>query len=420
MSDGVIVVGAGHAAGAFAAALRQGGYADRITLIGAESLAPYQRPPLSKAWLKGETATDELLLRPLAFYAEKAIELRLATRVVSIDRAGRRVALDTGERLGYDRLVLATGSRLRPLDVPGVHSRGVFELRTVADAQNIKSALGPGKRLAVIGGGYIGLEVAASARALGAEVLLIERESRLLARVASATLSDYYARCHADHGVAIVLGATVAGFDEISGSLSGVRLADGRAFACELALVGIGALANDALAVAAGLDSRGGVVVDGTAMTSDPAIYAIGDCTSRPIPRYRRSMRLESVPNALEQAKQAAAAICGKPPPKPELPWFWSDQYDVRLQIAGLAIDVAQQVVRGDPGSGRFAVFHLDAAGCLQALEAVNSPAEFIAGRQWVAAHQVIDPARAADPALSVKHIVDPLAPGAAAGAAPA
>lgn len=420
MTAGVVVAGAGHAAGAFAAALRQGGYADRVTLIGAESLAPYQRPPLSKAWLKGEAGTDELLLRPLAFYAEKAIELRLATRVVSIDRAGRCVALDSGESLGYDRLVLATGSRLRPLEVPGVHSRGVFELRTVADAQSIKSALGPGKRLAVVGGGYIGLEVAASARILGAEVVLIERESRLLARVASETLSDFYARCHADHGVAIVLGATVAGFNEKDGKLGGVRLADGRVYGCDLALVGIGALANDALAAAAGLDCRGGVVVDDTAMTSDPAIYAIGDCTSRPIPRYKRSMRLESVPNALEQAKQAAAAICGKPQPKPEVPWFWSDQYDVRLQIAGLAIDVAQQVVRGDPASGRFAIFHLDAAGCLQAMEAVNSPAEFVAARQWVAARQVIDPARATDPTLAVKHIVDPAAPATPAPAAPA
>ncbi|MBK5104714.1 MAG: FAD-dependent oxidoreductase, partial [Burkholderiales bacterium] len=349
MTAGVVVAGAGHAAGAFAAALRQGGYADRVTLIGAESLAPYQRPPLSKAWLKGEAGTDELLLRPLAFYAEKAIELRLATRVVSIDRAGRCVALDSGESLGYDRLVLATGSRLRPLEVPGVHSRGVFELRTVADAQSIKSALGPGKRLAVVGGGYIGLEVAASARILGAEVVLIERESRLLARVASETLSDFYARCHADHGVAIVLGATVAGFNEKDGKLGGVRLADGRVYGCDLALVGIGALANDALAAAAGLDCRGGVVVDDTAMTSDPAIYAIGDCTSRPIPRYKRSMRLESVPNALEQAKSAAASLMDEKLAYAQVPWFWSDQYNSKLQMVGLSEGFDSAVQRGNP-----------------------------------------------------------------------
>jgi 3-phenylpropionate/trans-cinnamate dioxygenase ferredoxin reductase subunit len=420
VTNGVVIVGAGHAAGALAATLRQGGYAGPVTLVGAEPLPPYQRPPLSKAWLTGEAGVADLLLRPAAFYEGKAIELRLSTRVVAIDRAGKRVTLDDGATLGYDTLVLATGSRLRALEVPGVGSAGIFELRSAADAERIKAALGPGRRLAVVGGGYIGLEVAASARALGAEVVVIERESRLLARVASPALSDFFARCHAGHGVAIVLGAAVAGFDDIDGAVSGVRLADGRVFPCDVAVVGIGALANDDLALAAGLDCRNGVVVDQNAMTSDPAIYAIGDCSMRPIPRYERSMRLESVPNALEQARQAAFAICGKPAPKPVVPWFWSDQYDVRLQIAGLPIDVTQQVLRGDLGSGRFAVFHLDQAGCLQAVEAVNASAEFIAARQWVGARQVIDPARAADMSLTIKQIVDPSAPGAPAAAAPA
>ena len=420
MSNGVVVIGAGHAAGAFAAALRQGGYADPLTLVGAEPIAPYQRPPLSKAWLKGEAAQEDLLLRPLAFYAEKVIELRLATRALSIERGARRVTLDNGATLDYDKLVLATGSRLRALEVPGVRSGGIFELRSVADAERIKAALTPAKRLAVVGGGYIGLEVAASARALGCEVTVIEREARLLARVASETLSDFFARCHAGHGVALVLGANVAGFDEVAGELCAVRLADGRVIGCDVAVVGIGALAEDTLAAAAGLACRNGVVVDQNALTSDPAIYAIGDCTVRPVPRYALSLRLESVPNALEQAKQAAAAICGKPAPKPEVPWFWSDQYDVRLQIAGLPIDVAQRVVRGDPAAGRFAVYHLDATGALQALEAVNAAPEFVAARQWVAVRQLIDPARAADMALAVKQIIDPAAPAAPAAGAPA
>ena len=416
MSAGVVIVGAGQAGGALAGALRVGGYTEPVTIIGTEPLAPYQRPPLSKAWLKGEAAMNDLLLRPLAFYAEKNITLKPSSTVVSIDRAQLSIRLDDGATMGYDKLVLATGSRLRALAVDGARRSGVFELRSVADAERIKAALGPGKRLVVVGGGYIGLEVAASARTIGAEVVVIEREARLLARVASATLSDFFARCHADHGVTLVLGATVSGFEQVAGAVSGVRLADGRVFPCDAAVVGIGALANDALARDAGLACDDGVIVNAQCRTSDDAIYAIGDCTRRPVPRYDRMVRLESVPNAIEQAKQAAADIGGKPPPKADAPWFWSDQYDVRLQIAGLPFEVAREVVRGDPAGGRFAVFHLDAGKRLQALEAVNSAAEFVAARQWVVNAQVIDPARAADSAIAVKQIVEPAAPAPAKG----
>ena len=402
---GVLVVGAGHAAGALAAALRQGGHEGAITLVGDEPLAPYQRPPLSKAVLKGEASPDTLLLRPAAFYDDKSITLRLGERVVAVDRAARTATLADGTVLRWDVLVLATGSRLRALPVPGADAHGVLELRTAADGERLRAALGAGRRLAVVGGGYVGLEVAASARALGCEVVVVEREPRLLARVASPVLSDFFARCHAARGVALELGATVAGFETEAGEVRGVRLADGRVLACDVAVVGIGALANDALAAAAGLECRDGIVVDDAARTSDPAVYAIGDCTNRPLPRYDRRMRLESVPNALEQAKQAAAAILGKPVPRSELPWFWSDQYDVRLQIAGLPFDVAQTVVRGDPASGRFVVFHLDAGNRLQAVEAVSSPAEFMAARGWAGAGQIIDPQRAADPAVPVKQI---------------
>lgn len=415
MAGGVVIIGAGHAAGAMAAALRQGGYAGAVTLIGEEPLPPYQRPPLSKAWLKGEAGADDLLLRPAAFYAEKSIELNLSRKVVGIDRAAATVTLDGGERLPYDHLVLATGSRLRALAVPGVDSTGVLELRTAADAERIKAALGPGKRVVVVGGGYVGLEVAASSRALGASVVVLEREARLLARVASEELSAFFARCHREHGVDVVLGASVVAFETREGAVKGVRLADGRVFDCDVAIVGIGALANDALAEKAGLACRDGVVVDEHARTSDPAIFAIGDCTQRPVPRYARSVRLESVPNALEQGKQAAAAICGKPAPKSEVPWFWSDQYDIRLQIAGLPFDVRSTVVRGDPQAGRFAVFHLDGEGRLQAVEAVNAAPEFVAARQWVAAGQVLDAGRIADASLTVKQIIDSASPAAPA-----
>ena len=408
-TDGVVIVGAGHAGGTLAAGLRQGGYTSPIRLIGAEPLPPYQRPPLSKAWLKGEADPAGLLLRPATFYAEHDIDLRLSTRVAGLDRAASRVRLDSGETIAYEHLVLATGSRLRRLDVPGIDSDGIFELRTEADAQALRARLGPGVRLAVVGGGYIGLEVAATARGLGAEVVVIEREQRLLARVASQPLSAFFAELHRAKGVTLMLAASVAGFATSAGKVSGVTLATGQTIDCDLALVGIGALANDALAIEAGLVCRDGVMVDEQALTSDPAISAIGDCTQRPMPRYGRTVRLESVPNALEQARQVVARLCGKPVPAAEAPWFWSEQYDLRLQIAGLSLDVTTTVVRGDPATSRFAVFHLDAGNRLQALEAVNSPAEFAAARQWVTASQIIDPARAADTALTVKQIVQPV-----------
>ncbi len=405
MNGGIVIVGAGHAGGSVAALLRQNGHTGAITLIGEEPLPPYQRPPLSKAWLKGEVGSDDLLLRPAAFYQDKQIDVRLSTRVAAIDPRARIVTLADGSALGYEALILATGSRLRKLPAPGADLPGVLELRTAADGDAIRAALRPGCRLAGVGGGYGGLEGAASARALGAEVIVFEREARLLARVASTELSTYFADLHRAHGVRIELGADLAAFDARDGRIAGVRLRDGRSFDCDVAVVGIGALANDALAAQAGITCNDGIVVDEFARTSREGIYAIGDCTRRPVARYARELRLESVPNALEQAKQAAAHICGKPAPKPEVPWFWSDQYDVRLQIVGMAFDVARTVVRGDIAAGRFAVFHLGADGALQAVEAVNSPPEFVAGKLMVAAGKVLDPARLADPAVSMKEL---------------
>ncbi|HOA94854.1 MAG TPA: FAD-dependent oxidoreductase, partial [Quisquiliibacterium sp.] len=370
-----------------------------------EPLPPYQRPPLSKAWLKGEVGSDDLLLRPAAFYADKQIDLRVSARVTSIDPQARSVMLADGTAIGYDALILATGSRLRKLAVPGADLPGVLELRTAADGDRIRAALRPGARLAVVGGGYVGLEVAASARALGAEVVVLEREPRLLARVASVELSTYFAQLHRAHGVQVELGADLAAFEARDGRVAGALLRDGRRFECDVAVVGIGALANDTLASAAGLACQDGIVVDENARTSHDRIHAVGDCTRRPVPRYGRALRLESVPNALEQAKQAAAYLCGKPVPKAEVPWFWSDQYDVRLQIVGMAFDVARTVVRGDVAAGRFAVFHLAADGALQAVEAVNSPPEFVAGKMLVAAGKVIDPARLADASISMKEL---------------
>ncbi|MBU1385252.1 MAG: FAD-dependent oxidoreductase [Alphaproteobacteria bacterium] len=396
----VLIIGAGHAGGTAAALLRQYGHEGPIVLAGEEAAPPYQRPPLSKAWLKGEADLEALLLRPEEFYAEHGIELRLGVTATAIDAAGKAVTFADGTLEPYDALILATGSTARKLAIPGADRPDLLELRTLADAEKLKAALGPGKRLAVVGGGYVGLEAAASARALGAEAVVIERMDRVLARVASQTLSDFFTRYHREHGVEVLTSAEVTAFEA-----DGVRLADGRLVEADAILVGVGAAACDQLAATAGLACQNGIVVDEAARTSDPAIWAIGDVSWRPIPVHGGRMhRLESVPNALEQAKQAASAIVGRPAPTPEAPWFWSDQYDVKLQIAGLPEGADRQVLRGDPATAAFAVFHL-AGDRIVCVEAVNAPAEFMAGRQMIGRATPVDPVRLADSAVSMKAV---------------
>lgn len=396
----VLIIGAGHAGGSAAALLRQYGFEGAIVLAGEETAPPYQRPPLSKAWLKGEADLDALLLRPESFYSEQKIELRTGVTATAIDPIAKTVAFTDGVVEPYDILILATGSVARKLDIPGADRPELIELRTLHDAERLKSALGPGKRLAVVGGGYVGLEAAASARKLGAEVVVIERMDRVLQRVASETLSVFFTEHHRSHGVEIRTDAEVTAFED-----GGVRLADGELIAADVILVGVGALACDALARTAGLSCENGVVVDDTARTSDPSIYAIGDMTHRPIPTMGgRVMRLESVPNALEQAKQAASAIVGRPAPAPEVPWFWSDQYDVKLQIAGLPFGADRQVVRGDPAENRFAVFHLS-GDRIVCVEAVNAPPEFMAARLLIGRATPVDAAKLADTAVSMKDV---------------
>jgi 3-phenylpropionate/trans-cinnamate dioxygenase ferredoxin reductase subunit len=396
----VLIIGAGHAGGTAAALLRQYGHEGPVVLAGEEPAAPYQRPPLSKAWLKGEVELEDVLLRPESFYAEQGIELRTGVTATAIDPAARTATFADGTVEAWDVLILATGSTARKLPLPGAERGDLLELRTLADAQRLKAALAPGKRLAVVGGGYVGLEAAASARALGAEAVVVERMDRVLARVASPALSAFFTERHRREGVEILTSAEVTAFEP-----DGVRLADGRLVEADVVLVGVGALACDTLARSAGLACDNGVVVDESARTSDPAIYAIGDMTFRPIPALGGLRhRLESVPNALEQAKQAAAAIVGRPAPAPEVPWFWSDQYEVKLQIAGLPDGADRQVVRGDPDSGAFAVFHLkgDRIVCV---EAVNAAAEFMGGRQMIGRGTPVDAARLADTAVPMKQV---------------
>ncbi len=400
----VVILGAGHAGGTAAALLRQYGFEGAITMVGDEPIAPYQRPPLSKAWLKGEADAESLALKPLEFYAEHGIDFRPSIRAESLNRGAKTIALSDGSSLSYDTLIIATGARAIALPIPGADLKGVMALRTAADAELLKATVGPGKQLAVVGGGYIGLEVAASGRALGAEVVVLERETRLLARVACETLSTFFKAYHEQRGVKFELGASVTGFTGQNGHVTGVTLADGRTMACDAAVVGVGAHPNEELAKDAGLDTARGIVVDLEARTSDPSIFAIGDVAHRPMPIYDRMFRMESVPNALEQAKQAACAITGRPAPKGEVPWQWSDQYDLKLQIAGYAFDVDEIIVRGDPATAKFAVFHLK-GDQVQAVEAINSPPEFMMGKQLIGTRRPVSKARLADPSISMKEV---------------
>ena len=400
----VVILGAGHAGGTAVALLRQYGHTGPITLIGDEPIPPYQRPPLSKAWLKGEADADSLALKPLEFYAENNVDFRPNVTATALDRAAKTVALSSGDTVSYDVLILATGARAIALPIPGADLSGILFLRTAAHAEALKATVGPGKTLAVVGGGYIGLEVAASGRALGAEVVVIERETRLLARVAAEPLSTFFKGYHETHGVRFELGASVTGFTGQDGRVTGVTLADGRTLPCDAAVVGVGAHPNDELAKAAGLETARGVVVDLDARTSDPAIFAIGDVAHRPMPIYDRMFRMESVPNALEQAKQAACAITGRPRPPGECPWQWSDQFDLKLQIAGYAFDADSVILRGDPATAKFAIFHLK-GDQVQSVEAINSPPEFMMGKILILNRKPVDKARLADPSISMKEV---------------
>jgi 3-phenylpropionate/trans-cinnamate dioxygenase ferredoxin reductase subunit len=400
----VVVLGAGHAGGTLVALLRQYGFAGPITMVGDEPIAPYQRPPLSKAWLKGEADEDSLALKPLEFYAENQIDFRPNISAVRLKRADKVVELSDGSTLNYDFLVIATGMRPNKLPLPGAELSGVLSLRSAADAEALKGHLKPGRHIAIIGGGYIGLEVAASARALGAEATVFEREARILSRSACEVLSTFFTDYHRARGVSFELGARIDSLVGEGGKVTGVKMADGRTLPADVVLVGVGGKPNDEIAADAGLETARGVVVDLEARTSDPSIFAIGDCSHRPMPLYDRMFGPESVPSALEQAKQVAAAITGRPAPTPEVPWNWSDQYDLKLQIAGLPFDADQILVRGDPASGKFAIFHLK-GDQIQSVEAVNAPPEYMMGRQLIGNRKPVNLDRLADPTVSMKEV---------------
>jgi 3-phenylpropionate/trans-cinnamate dioxygenase ferredoxin reductase subunit len=390
MSDHLVIVGGGQAAAQAVQSLRQQNFVGAITLLADEPYPPYQRPPLSKKYFAGELTRERLLLRPAAFYAEKGVRLEQNARVEEVDAAGRHVRLRDGRTLAYDRLLLATGSRVRTLDVPGATLPGVHYLRTIADVDGITASLAPGARFVLVGAGYIGLEVAAVMRQRGFDVTVLEAFDRVMARAVSVEVSSFYEAVHRAAGVVIHCGAAVKALHGTA-RVSAVETADGRSFACDAVIVGIGIVPNVELAGAAGLECNNGIVVDEFARTADPHIVAAGDCTNHPLPLVDRRVRLESVPNAIHQAKIAAATLVGAPVAYSEVPWFWSDQYDLKLQIAGLSTGYDEVVLRGDPTTRSFAAFYLR-AGQLLAVDAINSPKEFIAAKKLVASRARIAP----------------------------
>ena len=406
MSDTVVIAGAGHAAGQSALSLRQGGYAGRIVIVGEEAYPPYQRPPLSKKFLAGEIERERLYLRPEALFAKQEIELRLETRVTAIDRAAHQVSLDDDSRLDYGKLILATGSHVRRLPISGGELPGVHYLRTVDDVLGMQSHFRPGAKLIVLGAGYIGLEVAAVAAKAGLQVMVREIADRVMARVASPEISALYESVHTREGVELVLnspaGSSICGTDRVEC----VRDEQGREFPADFIVIGVGVLPTTALAEDAGLPCDDGIVVDEYCQTADADILAIGDCTNHPNDFLGRRLRLESVHNAQEQAKTAAATILGKPEAYCQVPWFWSDQYHLKLQIAGIADPDCERVVRREGKEDEMAVFHLS-DGRLQAVEAVNSAREFMLGKKLIAAKSRLDAQALADTSQDFKSLAN-------------
>jgi 3-phenylpropionate/trans-cinnamate dioxygenase ferredoxin reductase subunit len=382
MSDRIVIIGAGQAAAQLAQSLNQGGFAGAIRIIGDEPYVPYQRPPLSKKFLSERPPPDSLYFRPQSFWREKGVALDLGTPVGAIDRRNRKVTRTDGQEAPYDILVLSTGTRARDLPLPGAELPGVFKLRKIGDVMKLRPALDAAQRVVIVGGGYIGLEVAAVMRGEGRDVTVLEAEDRVLKRVTSPVLSQFFDEVHREHGVTFRFDARLAGM-EGDGRVRAVHLADGTAMAVDLVLVAVGARANDDLAAGAELDCQDGIVVDEFARTADPAIYAAGDCTRFPSRRYGRQLRLECVQNAIDQAKAVAAAILGDAAPYDPVPWFWSDQYDIKLQMAGLSGGYETADTVGKPAQRKFSVEYRH-GGRLIAVDAVNDGRAYMMGRKRV------------------------------------
>lgn len=378
---GMVIIGAGHAAGQAAASLRQEKYTGPITIIGDEAHLPYQRPPLSKAYLSGSQEVERVYLRAEKFYQEKEIDLKLSTRATAIDPDAKAVELEDGSKIDYDKLLISTGSRPRLLSIPGSDLGGIHYLRTIDDVDGIRADMHEGANLVIVGGGYIGLEVAAVGVEQGLNVHVLEMEDRILQRVTTPTMSKYYDELHRGRGVQIHTNTGVTGF---SGDAKVQKVMCGDTeFAADMVIVGIGIVPNIELAEAAGIICDNGIVVDDHCQTSNPDIYAAGDCTNHPNALLDRRLRLESVPNAMDQARTSASNMLGGDKSYAAIPWFWSDQYELKLQMVGFSADGNREVLRGDMASNQFAVFYLK-DNTVVAADTVNSPKEFMLCKQLV------------------------------------
>lgn len=404
MGETFIVIGAGHAGGQAAAALRSKGFEGDIVMFGDEPYVPYERPPLSKQLLAGEIELERTYLKKPDWYADKNVDLRLNTRVERIERSSKTVVTQSGESVGYDKLLLATGARVRKINIPGADLGNIFYLRAIDDTLAIKDQMKPGAKLVVVGGGYIGLEVAAVAVKAGCDVTVLEGLDRVMNRVVAPEVSAFYEDVHREAGVKIVTGVGVTEFSG-SGTVDSVTCADGSSYPADLVIVGIGVIANTELAEAAGLAVDNGIVVDEFAVTEDPDIFAAGDVSNHPNAILGRRLRLESVQNAVDQAKTAAAGMLGEPTSYAAVPWFWSDQFDLKLQIVGLSEPDDQVVVRGDPASRKFSVAYLR-GGRFVAINAINNVKDFMAAKKLVAADIEVDPAVLADPEQPLKELI--------------
>jgi 3-phenylpropionate/trans-cinnamate dioxygenase ferredoxin reductase subunit len=404
-----VIIGGGHAAAQLAPSLRQLGWQGDITLVCDEPVLPYQRPPLSKAYLLGQVTAEQLLIKQASAYEKAGVNVKLGVRAERVDRATQQVHLSTGEVLGYTGLALTLGARVRRLDVPGATLPGVHHLRSLADVDGIQASLAAGgaRHAVIVGGGYIGLETAAVLRKLGVAVTVLEAQPRLLQRVTTEEVAGFYHRVHSEEGVTILCNKTVRSILGTQG-VEGVVCEDGAVIEADLVVVGIGVLPHTALAAAAGLETAQGIVVNAHAQTSDPAIVAAGDCTEFFSEAHGRHLRLESVPHAMAQASCAAATLCGQRRPYVAQPWFWSDQYDIKLQMAGLSQGHDQAVIRGDLHQGRsFSVFYLR-AGRLLAADCINRPKEFMGAKKLLAADLVLSPDRLADESQDLSQLLTP------------
>ena len=404
-AETIVIIGAGQGGGCAAAALRQHGYAGRVTIVGDELHPPYERPPLSKQVLTGEREPGSTHLFARSAYDEQNIELRLGERVEALDRTSQRLRLGDGADLAYDRLIIATGARPRRLALPGSDLAGVFYLRGIDDALAIRAAMARGMRVAIVGGGYIGLEVAAAAVKRGCRATILEAQERCLGRVLAPEIASYIEQAHDRHGVDLRTGVGITAFDGTGGQVRRVLCADEAVIDVDVVVVGIGIVPNIELAAAAGLAVDNGIVVDEYGRTSDAAVRAAGDVTNHPNPISGRRLRLESWQNAQNQAAAVARALCGEPAPYAEVPWFWSDQYDINLQSVGVAERWDRLIVRGDMAGGAFSAFYLN-NGKLVAANAINSARDIPIARRLIATNATLYADALADPALSLRDIL--------------